>query len=230
MKLSLFFRSLLVLATCMQSVQAWPTGAGACPEGKAGTDGVPNHQQTTTTTAMLMEGDYMVKIDGQELKPDTPFKIPVGQPVTVELMGVGTAMFKGFLLRLSSSTATVSTLDMLQVDEGDATDTVQVAAMCTSVAGLTHTTNADKTSVMGILQVDEPDDALMLDVTVVRVNGGALSETFYDGFSLVAEPAMEGPSNAEIKQQLDRIESKLDTLLGQCGTAVVTAKGNPDLP
>ena len=67
----------------------------------------------------------------------------------------------------------------------------------------------------------------MLDVTVVRNNGGGLSEYFYDGFALKAE-GETGSSNASVKAQLDRIESKLDTLLGQCGTAGVgTTKNDP---
>lgn len=213
------FSALFALLAATPAV-AGPTAASNCPAGMEAVGG-PHKTNTNTVSGSLMDGAYKVMVGGQELKADTPMKIPVGEELDVEVSG--DVPFRGFLIRLGSSTEGMSTADtLMSMDEANVQPATSVCVE--TVSGLTHTGREDKTSVMGTIMIPEPDNGLMLDVTVVVMNTVDGSEYYYTGFALEASDSMAMGMDQDMMDQLARIEAKLDALLTQsCDEAAVAA-------
>ena len=116
-----------------------------------------------------------------------------GQPAIIDvgvdnsLVLAGTSAFRGFLLRLGSTGP--STFDALS---GGSDSNVQVATVCDDVGGVCHNSNSDKRSITANLKMAESSNDMPLDVTVVVLNTGGVSEYYYTAYTISAQ-AMSTP-------------------------------------
>lgn len=178
------FKKCIVLAALVglnkhviPSVNAYPTGAGSCKGGSAGMASSEGKHAAEGNGA-LSEINLSVELNGQSLDPNESTLYMLGSGKKLELKDGNSAGsgFKGFLLRLSSSTGidvskklgvTDTTKSQLLVSTGEQNGT---PASCeVKVAGVTHTNNKGKSEVLVTFDVDQADD-LVLDVTVVKSN------------------------------------------------------------
>lgn len=195
-------------------VSAFAAGAGQCPGGIAAVGASHLQSSKTVTNGELSESPagLQVTLNGTPLESSVTTPFVMGQDHTIALTATTMdATFKGFLLRLgtngeeengganmdsnSTATTTIMTTDALQVVADDDTNNVKVAqtvcVMNEQVGGLTHTNNVPKTTIQGILRMDEvmADNNLLvlpLDVTVVIRNQGSDSEFYYSQYLLQA--------------------------------------------
>jgi hypothetical protein len=164
-------------------VEAFPTGAGGCQTGAAAVNGL--HLQNGPGESTLEGLGIQISVDGDVLSPGAPVTVAAGADHTVTVTATGTP-FKGFLLALSASTGeTDLSTALTPVDN----TTEQPAGVCDApVVGVTHTSNADKTTASATLSLDGSAD-LNLDVTVVLQNSGGVSSYGYERFAITVAPA-----------------------------------------
>ena len=171
-----FAANLLITAAALcKSALAFPSGAGACPEGIAavGDSHLNNH-----TTGTLAKGGFTVSLGGTALVDGVTSTFSTNTDVALTISG-GT--FRGFLMRLGE-TGEVSTDNAFQVSGSD----IQISFACLDEGGVTHTSSSDKTTVSATLNMDASAVAMPLDVTVVVKNSGGVSEFYHSQFKLTA--------------------------------------------
>jgi hypothetical protein len=88
---------------------AFPTGAGHCPGGRAAVEGLHIDPRASVTTGTLEEGGIQISINGQILQPGAEFVFESGVEQGWTLSTVTRSEFKGFLLRLSGGENEVDT-------------------------------------------------------------------------------------------------------------------------
>jgi hypothetical protein len=183
-------RALLLLLLILTSsflllpVAAYPTGAGGCVSG-APSVGSP-HLPSSTGDLTLTGNGIEVSVDGTVLDPSTPFAITAGSEHVITVSATGATPFRGFLVALSTSTGLDLSTALLPQD----TTLAQVAGACTApLFGVTHTSNADKTTASALLNLADDAD-LTLDVTVVIQNVfNGVSQYGYAGYQLTNSAA-----------------------------------------
>jgi hypothetical protein len=172
---------LLLLATSMllpAPAAGFPSGAGGCVTGEPSVSGP--HVPSASGDLTLSGNGIEVSVDGTVLDPDTPLSISAGEEHVITITATGATPFRGYLMALSTSAGT--DLSAALAPEDDAAG--QAASVCAApLFGITHTSNADKTEVSSVFSLDEETE-LILDVTVVIVNSGGVSEYGYGGYRL----------------------------------------------
>lgn len=83
------------------ATNAFPTGAGDCPGGRAAVGGIHVNPQASITTGSLEEGKLQMKINGQVLLQGSKLVLASGVEQAWTLSSAADTGFKGFLLRLS---------------------------------------------------------------------------------------------------------------------------------
>ena len=170
-----------LLLSLICSATASPGMAAGCPAGMAACTG----HTITSTNQTFEEAGYSVTLNGIRLVAGQPAIIDVG--VDNSLVLAGTSAFRGFLLRLGSTGP--STFDALS---GGSDSNVQVATVCDDVGGVCHNSNSDKRSITANLKMAESSNDMPLDVTVVVVYSGGVSEYYYTAYNISAQ-AMSTP-------------------------------------
>jgi hypothetical protein len=185
-------------------VTGLPVGASQCPRGIPAVGGCHlTKDEIVTSSLMNSTAELQLLLNGQPLSATSPTDVKIGVDHTLEL--IGASPFRGFLFRLGAAAGGIDTTGSLLLVEDDAADDaamVQVAdTVCVQgedVGGLTHTNSVDKTSIKGLLRIDEVAENLTLDVTVVISNEGSVSDYAYTGYKLnaVAEESSPSTTNA----------------------------------
>jgi hypothetical protein len=159
-------------------VVGFPSGAGGCVTGEPSVSGP--HVPSTTGDLTLAGNDIEVSVDGTVLDPSTPLAIAAGEEHVITISATGATPFRGYLLALS--TASGLDLSAALVPQNDTIG--QTATACTApLFGVTHTSNSDKTQVSAFFSLDGEAE-LVLDVTVVILNSGGVSQYGYAGYQL----------------------------------------------
>ena len=186
-----------ILLSSLSTVQAFPIGAGDCPEGRAAVGSV-HLSADTVTKGSLEDRGLRVIINGQMLDPNTPITLQAGVEHTW-MVSDGTAQsransegFRGFLLRLGGGGVRAGEAEIdTTVALSSANDIVKEAfAACVlsqGVGGMTHVDNSLKTAVSGILRLEETAIDLRLDVTIVVENRNSNSVYYYSSYGVVFE-------------------------------------------
>jgi hypothetical protein len=176
-------------------VQAFSNAAGGCMGGVAAVEGL--HLDTSGGRSVvggtLAESRIVVTVGDTILDASSgqATTVPIGQDlmVTVDSGDIG---YLGVLVRLSAPAGIDTTGALVP-----GTNT-QVAAVCAApVVGITHTNANEKMLSTGMVRFDEAVDGVVLDVTVVFINGASGSVYGYTGFPLNFRAAAT-PTNAPI--------------------------------
>ncbi|CAB9501064.1 expressed unknown protein [Seminavis robusta] len=190
----LSFVAAVALSSLFSGVSALSSGAIGCngdepAVGGTHTDAAVRPLQKTGDFA---SGSLTFAINGVPLDPDVPFDAPIGMAhtwtLTVDLDGLQSRPFRGFLVRVGGGDGNVGADDALEILDESGAD-VQEALVCAAqpgVGGLTHTSNDEKTCVMGALVLEELNTNIPVDVTVVIENREEKSAYFYNQFKINA--------------------------------------------
>ena len=203
-------------------VDAFSTGAGACPANMAAVQSSHLATTKTQTTGSLENGNLSVALvqsagmSSSEtlLSTAQAAEFAINQDYTLRLtttpQGDGSGTFRGFLFRLgpptgvaagaaeANGTEVITTIDALQVSPDDTTNVQVATTVCVNneeVGGLTHTSSVGKQSASGSLRMDQVATGLVLDVTVVVRNQGTESEYYYTQYMLNAVESMGSVDN-----------------------------------
>ncbi|KAG7370498.1 Reeler domain containing protein [Nitzschia inconspicua] len=180
--------AIVSVLTDLPFVSASPTGAGGCAGGTAAVGG--GHLRDGAITGSLSDGGITLRIGGIALTGDSTVDITAMEDISITASASDMPM-KGILVRLEAGDTDLT--GTLSVDD-DAL--LQDANVCASpVAGITHTSNVDKTEVAMTMMVPE-EMMVTVDVTVVMQNNGDGSIYYYDQF-LVNVLEGNGGSEAE---------------------------------
>jgi hypothetical protein len=174
--------SVLIAAIVCKSVVAYSSGAGSC---SAGNNAVQSSHLTDPTTGSLADGGFSVSLGGSKLAEGTPSTFSINTDYALTIRG-GT--FRGFLMRLGNTG--VSTEEVFSVFGSD----IQLAAVCTDVGGVTHSSPDEKTEVAAALNLEAAASNMPLDVTIVVKNSGGASEYYYSQFELSSKEAGVAPT------------------------------------
>ena len=178
-------------------MQAFPIGAGDCPEGRAAVGSV-HLSADAVTTGSLEDKGLRVVINGQMLDPNTPITLQAGVEHTW-MVSDGTAQsrmnsegFRGFLLRLGgggvrAGDTGIDTTVALSSANDNVKEAFAACVLSQGVGGMTHTDNNLKTAVSGILRLEETATDLQLDVTIVVENRNSNSEYYYSSYAIAFE-------------------------------------------
>jgi hypothetical protein len=164
-------------------VQAYSTGAGACPAGVAAVGGfhLDASNGRTVQTGELYQGGVSVTLSNIQspLVPMQATTIATQTEYTLTVATTNEQGFKGILLRLGGS-------ETMTIQPTDAT-ILQEASACTTesnyAVGVTHVNNAPKLSVSALVRFDAPG-TVALDITLVGINADTVSVYGYNGFVL----------------------------------------------
>lgn len=151
----------------------------------------PNFVHATNTqvgTGHLSDKGLVVLLNGRPLAKDGKTSITIGQAYQISINSTSGDAFRGFLIRLDGN-GVFTDIALNPTDSDD--DLTQVASLCVEtylVGGLTHTSNADKTTVVGSLQMEEAAAEMTLDVTVVVRNSESadVSEWYFSSYAMDA--------------------------------------------
>ena len=163
------------------TVLAYSNGAGGCTAGNTAVQSI--HLTQTIKTGSLATGGFSVTLGTTKLVAGVPTTFPINTATSLTI--TGTKSFKGFLMRLGE-VGGVQTDAAFSVVTGGG---VQVSSKCTGVegvGGVTHTSSALKTKATATLKLGSAASSMPLDVTVVVVNTGGVSEYYYTQFKLSA--------------------------------------------
>jgi hypothetical protein len=182
----------LVLAT--SSVRAFPTGAGSCAPGTEAilTPGFVHATNAQVGTGLLSDKGLVLLLNGTPLAEDGT-SITVGQAYQISINSTSGDAFRGFLMRLDGN----GILTDIALNPTDGDDLAQVSNLCVEtylVGGLTHTSNTDKKTVVGTLQMNEAAEGMTLDVTVVVRNSESadVSEWYFTSYAMNAVESTSG--------------------------------------
>jgi hypothetical protein len=125
---------LIIIAALVALTNAYPFFAGSCDGGN--TVLLSPHPYEGS----LGNGSLLLKINGDEVSPDTAFDLSIG----VHQLELSGGTFNGFLFRLSSSSG-INTRDKLMYSEDDARDQGSCAS---NVAGISHFNDNPRTSIL----------------------------------------------------------------------------------
>ena len=159
-------------------------GAAACPLGAAAPNGFHIRNGDETTGSLADGGiDVTVGTDSSPASDDMSF--PIDTEVTITISSA--TPFRGFLIRLGPADASLATAEnsfVTTVDYPEGSTGIDVAQACTPffVGGVTHTDASEKTEVNAYMELTQPVDDMVLDISVVVTNG-AESEFYYSGFT-----------------------------------------------
>lgn len=177
---------LLLLLLSLKGTTAYSNGAGECEGGKAAVGGF--HLDTSNSarqviTGSLTEGSVKVIIGADRLIPGSVYELSTQTDYVLEVT-TDNALggYKGILLRLGSSEGVVDLTASIQPNNDPL---LHDAVLCKAPmeAGVTHTSNTQKTKVSALVRFDYPGN-VNLDVTIVGVNDAKTSVYGYDGFPL----------------------------------------------
>lgn len=183
-----FLVALLVLVSSLDFSTALSSGAAQCVEGAVSV-GSP-HMVDGAITGSLADGGLELAIDGAVLDPATPLTAGMDIPIAVRSTD-GASTFRGALIRLNSLS------DDSAFDVDDSGD-VQLSSFCVSpAAGVTHTSNSDKTQLGGTLMLSETATGpILVDVTVVvSSNSNDGSVYYYSAYTLDVAAAAAVPTD-----------------------------------
>lgn len=140
-------RLILLAILSLATTNAYPYGSGSCnsvnPLGDVHLAG------GIVTSGLVSAAGLQLAIDGKVVDPKVPFSFATGKDLNITLGSTTGATFRGFLMRIGTST-NEDTTGFLKVG----TDTnVQVLGLCTSIkiGGLSHVNKVKKSKVNGIL-------------------------------------------------------------------------------
>jgi hypothetical protein len=183
----------LVIAVLCKSVAAFPKAIGNCTEGISVIQGKHVGSTVRTITGSLATGGYSVSLGGARLVVGANRNFTVNTATTITISSTS-KKFRGFLIRLGG-VGTVQTTGALSSTSSD----VQVAPTCTTarVAGVIHTSKSDKTTVSATLTLPSLARRMPLDVTIVTLLKGGVSEYYSSRFFLTSIPrARAGPTRS----------------------------------
>lgn len=158
-----------------------------------------------------------VRINGQILNPAEAVSLLVNANNVIELIATGDMIFRGFLLKLSSTDGADTTGYLVSSD--DNIDTSDSLDLCTALnaSSLSHTSNMNRTSIKARLMIDETFDDLKLEATVVISNGVAApgSEWYQSSYNItVTDLGMCFPGDATVELQDGTIKAMKNLQLG----------------
>ncbi|CAB9501065.1 Desert hedgehog protein [Seminavis robusta] len=201
------FLAIIAFTSLFSGVSALSSGAIGCngDEPAVGDEHTDSDLKPLQKTGDLAVGSLTLAINGVPLDPNTPFDAPIGVAhtwtLTVDLEGLHARPFRGFLVRIDSGDANIGGDDALEILDESGSD-IQEALVCAvqeGVGGLTHTSNGEKTRVVGALVLEEVNTNISVDVTVVIENRDIRSAYFYNQFKInavdTASPGEGGGDN-----------------------------------
>jgi hypothetical protein len=191
-------------------VQAYSTGAGACPAGVAAVGGfhLDASNGRTVQTGELFQGGVSVTLSSSSmdspLVPNQATTIATQTDYTLTVATTAEQGFRGILLRLGGGGDSAEDEDTMTIVPTDAA-TLQEANACTTernAVGVTHVDNVPKLAVSAVIRFDAPGTK-MLDITLVGANLETVSVYGYNGFVLdVQGPAATTTTNAPVAATL----------------------------
>ena len=175
--------TLLAITGLAPTAQAFSTGAGGCAGGTAAVGG-PGHLRDGATTGSLADGGVTISVGGVDLAAGAILDATVMEEVTITATAGGDA-FKGILVRLESGAT-----DMTGVLASSSSLLQDAAACIAPVAGITHNSPEEKTSV-DVAMMPDAAGTVQMDVTVVMLNNGDGSIYYHDTFTVEVAEAGE---------------------------------------
>jgi hypothetical protein len=176
--------SSLLLLSSLQVARSYPSQAGWCPGGLPAVAGPHVDQDKSLTTGSIADGDLSVVIDRTTSleasigDQSSSAVLQTGRDYEIRIVA-GSSRYRGFLIRLEATEASVNT-SMALIPR----NLSQAAAVCFSPAvGISHYDRDLKNFASGILRLDEPG-SVSLDVTVVKENSNLVSSYFYSAYSV----------------------------------------------
>jgi len=180
----------LLLVAAISGVNAFPYQAGSCAPGKEAilTPQLSHATKIQVGTGPLSDKGLVVLLNGMPLA-DSGTNVSVGTTHKIMINSTSGDAFRGFLLRLDGNGNYMDADLALNPIAGD--ELVQVSTTCVdvySVGGITHTSNIDKTVIVGTLKLDGTAQGMTLDITVVISNNVSqnVSEWYFSSYSLDA--------------------------------------------
>jgi hypothetical protein len=172
----------------IDTVSAFPSGAGGCMKGKAAVGGPHLSSMRNITMGSLEQGKFEVTVDGKKLKPNMTLSIHADKEydIVVSVRGRSKAMMKGILIRVETPAMASLETDSLLLQPASAC----AAVNNTAVHGITHNSPVPKKNAMATLMVmnNNQTNIVYLDVTVVVANMGDSSIFYYSGYTLTSSP------------------------------------------
>jgi hypothetical protein len=177
------------------TVDAFPTGAGACNLGKASPGEPHTSVGRNPQTGPLATAGFIVKIGDIVLDTATPFTVKPDEDIRVVVTSPdGNVTFRGAMVIVSKlGLDTAGTFSLTAADAAK----LQISPLCASVAadGVTHVDRENKTSVEATMRFDENIQDLSLDVNIVVINQPvSLGGSFY--YYSQYKFNVEGPTSA----------------------------------
>jgi hypothetical protein len=184
-------------------VDAFPTGAGACPGGEPAVGGI-HTEVNPNTSGSLLDGSLTVRVDdipvaGVSEGTATPatIQLTTNEVHTITVSGGPSGTFRGILIRgqvpiTSGLSLEVSTDDSNMQSAASVCDVESTSTIM--VEGITHVSNVDKTSVSGTIELfggGIEDVTGRLDITVVIENVGGSSIYYYTGYDVMYTSSTE---------------------------------------
>lgn len=195
-----------------RTAKSFPNGAGGCAGDMAAVGGyhLDKSNNRTVSTNTLAAGGVDVRIGDVLLDPNAVADFATGQNHTVT---VETTQFpiRGTLIRLQApegiDTTAALTPGML----------MQAAKACVPsfpVVGTTHTDSSDKTALMSTIRFDDAAKSVILDVTVVFINGPAGSVYLYSRYlvNFNAANVSASPTLSPVKGPAPKAPVAVETL------------------
>lgn len=173
-------------------ILAYPSYAGHCNKGSISNQSGYIGPHGSQGGGALSIGQYVVKVDGEEISNVETTELNVGQEYTFTLEATGSNDFKGFFFRLADLFDRVDTSGAFTVSSSN----IQNHPLCNNkpVSGVTHTGRTNKRKVEFKVLLDKPVSNIRLDVTVVRTS--TFGNWFYSMFNLSAVgSSTPSPSN-----------------------------------
>jgi hypothetical protein len=185
------------------TVDAFPTGAGACELGKASPGDPHTSAGRRPQTGPLAGAGFIVKIGDQTLDVGTPITVQAYEDIRVVVTSVGGEQpFRGAMV--IASKAGLDTAGTFSLTTEDATK-LQISPLCVTKAadGVTHVDNELKTSVEAMMRFDDNIQELQLDVNVVVINkvlsqGGSFY--YYSQYKINVQGATPPPTPTSIRK------------------------------
>ena len=149
-------------------------------------------KRDVTVTAKAISSGTIIPLALSNGSNGPPTKLLTGVKYSIEVKGTN---MRGVLLRLEDKGTPKKDL----TENFDPGVNTQFADVCSApIAGLTHTSSANKNLVSGKLEMDTAR-ALSLDVSVVFVNDNTNAIHSYDQFSLIFQAPNTAPGSAPVK-------------------------------
>ena len=193
------------------TVLAFSNGAGGCTAGNTAVQSI--HLTQSIKTGSLATGGFSVTLGITKLVAGVPSTFPINTATSLTI--AGTKSFKGFLMRLGEVGGVQTDAAFSVVTSGG----IQISTKCTGVegvGGVTHTSSALKSKATATLKVASAAASMPLDVTVVVVNTGGVSEYYYSQFKVSAGGSttpLQAPSKKpSLRPTVKRIPTKKPTI------------------